>query len=153
MAQAAATFSSILDRPASEIEAPKPLPQGSYVTVLVGQPKRDKSTKKQTDFVEFQHKITGAGDDVDAEALAEALGVRGLTDVVMKNTFYLTEASAWRLKDFLRDCGLDIDSDEMSIREMIEQTAGRSIGIFVKHQPTQDGQGVFAVIDHTLALD
>lgn len=49
----AQSFSSILDRAPSEIEKPKPMPVGSYITLLVGQPRIDKSTKKQTEFREF----------------------------------------------------------------------------------------------------
>lgn len=155
----APNLSSILDRRPSEIERPKPLPQGTYFTMLVGMPRYDVSSKKQTPFVEFTHKIIQAGEDVDAEALTEALTaagtgeVRALQDVTMKNTFYTTENAAWRLKDFLKDCGFDVDDDSMSIREMVEQTAGRQVAIFVKHVPSQDGQSVFAQIGHTVAMD
>lgn len=144
-------FSEILDRVPSEIEKPKPIPVGTYSTVLQGIPRQDKSAKKQTRFVEFAHKIIAAGEDVDEDSLKEALTspdgtVRSLQDIVMKNTFYLTENSAWRLKDFLKDCGFDIDDDSASLRELIEQTAGRQVNVFVKHEPSQDGQSVFAKI-------
>lgn len=155
----APNISAILDRRPSEIEKPKPIPQGTYYTVIVGMPRYDKSSKKQTDFVEFQHKIVQAGDDVDQDALAEALTnaasgeTRSLQDIVMKNTYYLTDSAAWRVKDFLHDCGFDIDDDSLSLREMVEQTAGRQVGVFVKHRPSQDGQSVFAEIDHTIAME
>lgn len=151
-------FSDILDRAPTEVEKPKPLPAGKYTTVLVGVPRYDKSAKKQTPFVEFQHKLTQAGEDVDAEALQAALsqadgGSRNLTDVVMKNTFYLTEGSAWRLKEFLGDCGFDLDDDSASLREMIEQSSGRSVDIFIKHTPSQDGKSIFAEIASTAASE
>jgi len=148
-----ANFSEILDRAPSEIEKPKPLPQGTYSTVLVGMPRHDKSAKKQTPFIEFNHKLVAAGDDVDDDDLKTALGERSLQDITMKNTFYLTEGSAWRLKQFLADCGFDVDADDQSLREMTEQTAGRSVNIFVKHEPSQDGQSVFARIDSTAAAE
>ena len=148
-------FGSILDKSPTEVERPKPIPPGTYSTVIIGMPRYDKSSKKQTEFVEFQHKFLAPGDDVDADALQEALTIgeetKSLNDVVMKNTFYLTESAAWRLKEFLRDCGFDIESDEMSLRDMVEQTAGKSVGVFVKHVPSQDGQTVFAQIDRTVA--
>ena len=114
----APNFGSILDRAPSEIEKPKPLPQGSYITVLVGQPRFDKSAKKQTEFVEFTHKLLAAQEDVDEDEL-KVLG--GVKDKVMKNTFYLTEGAAWRLKEFLEHCGID-EAD--SLREMIDETPG-----------------------------
>lgn len=147
-------FSDILDRAPTEVEKPKPLPAGKYSTVLIGVPRYDKSAKKQTPFVEFQHKLTSAGEDVDQDALKEALAQadgtsRRLADIVMKNTFYLTEGSAWRLKEFLGDCGFDVDSDEHSLREMIEQSSGRSVDIYIKHTPSQDGKSIFAEIAST----
>jgi len=152
-------LNDILNRAPTEIERPKPLPQGNYVTVIVGMPRYDKSSKRQTDLVEFQHKFASYDEEVDAEALAEALTnkttgeIKSLSDVVMKNTFYITEGAAWRLKLFLKDCGFNVESDEMSMREMIEQTTGRSVGVVIKHSPTQDGQGVFAQIGGTFAVE
>lgn len=146
-----ADFTSILDRAPTEIEKPKPIPTGTYATVLVGVPRQDKSAKKQTPFVEFTHKITSAGEDVDPDELKEALSasdgsVRRLQDITMKNTFYLTEGSAWRLKQFLADCGFDVESADQSLREMIEETAGRAVNIHVIHEPSQSGDSFFAKI-------
>lgn len=146
-------LSSILDRSPSEVDKPKPLPPGTYNTVLVGLPREDKSAKKQTPYIEFTHKFISAVDDVDQDDLAEALGDRALNDMTMKNTFYLTEGSAWRLKEFLRDCGFDVDSDEMSLREMCEQSAGHAVGVTIIHQPSQDGQSMFANIAKTVAAE
>lgn len=148
-----ANFSDILDRAPTEVEKPKPIPQGTYTTILVGLPRHDKSAKKQTPFIEFTHKIVAAGDDVDQDALAEALGERSLQDMTMKNTFYLTEGSAWRLKQFLADCGLDVEDDSHSLRELTEQTTGRSVNIYINHEPSQDGQSVFAKVGSTAAVE
>lgn len=148
MARAATptSFASILDKPASEIERPKPLPQGTYATTIVGLPKFDKSTKKGTEYVEFTHKIMAAGDDVDADEL-EAMG--GIADKTMKNTYYTTETAAWRLKKFLEDCGIDMEEDGMTMRKAVEQTPGLAVNIFVRHEPSQDGTTTFAKIGDT----
>lgn len=158
LATAAPDFSEILDRAPSEIEKPKPLPVGTYSTVLQGVPREDKSTKKQTKYVEFSHKILAAGEDVDEDALKEALtapdgSVKDLREVVLFNTFYLTENAAWRLKDFLKDCGYDVDSEEMSMREMVEQSSGRQVNVYLKHEPSQDGQSMFAKIGGTSSAE
>lgn len=150
-AQAQATFGSILDRAPSEIEKPKPLPQGSYITSIVGQPRFDKSSKKQTEFVEFTHKIKSASDDVDTDELEAYLGgEKKLTDVVMKNTYYLTEGAVWRLKEFLEHCAID-EGD--SLRAMIEETPGAEVGIYVNHEPSQDGTSFFARINKTFVAE
>lgn len=156
--QAQTSFSEILDRAPSEIEKPKPIPPGTYTTILVGVPRQDKSAKKQTPFVEFSHKMIAAGEDVDQEALTEALtspdgSTRALQDVTMKNTFYLTENSAWRLKDFLKDCGFNTDDESTTLREMIEQSSGHTVNIHVKHEPSQDGQTFFATVGGTSATE
>ena len=144
---------SILDRAPSEIEKPKPLPQGSYVTILVGQPRFDKSTKKQTEYAEFTHKILSAGEDVDEDDLKTYLGEgKALKDVLIKNTYYLTEGATWRLKDFLGHCGIDVDELD-SLREGVEETPGKQVGIFINHEASQDGTSVFARIGKTFVVE
>ena len=149
---AAQNFGSILDRAPSDVEKPKPAPVGSYTTSIVGQPRFDKSSKKQTEFVEFTHKLISAGDDVDADELKQYLGDRKLSEVTMKNTYYLTEGSIWRLKEFLEHCGIDMNSME-SLREGIEATPGAEVGVFVNHEPSQDGESFFARINKTFVAE
>ena len=148
----AQSFSSILDRAPSEIEKPKPLPTGSYTTLLVGQPRIDKSTKKQTEYREFTHKILSAGEDVDEDDLKAYLGGKKLTDVLMKNTYYITEGAVWRLKEFLEHCGIDLDEVD-SLAEGIEETPGKQVGIFINHEASQDGTSVFARIGKTFVVE
>ena len=145
----APNFGSILDRAPSEIEKPKPLPQGSYITVLVGQPRFDKSTKKQTEYVEFTHKLLAAQEDVDEDEL-KSMG--GIKEKVMKNTFYLTEGAAWRLKEFLEHCGIDLDECE-NLRAAVEETPGKQVGIFVNHEASQDGTSIFARVGKSFVVE
>ena len=145
----APNFGSILDRAPSEIEKPKPLPQGSYITVLVGQPRFDKSAKKQTEFVEFTHKLLAAQEDVDEDEL-KSMG--GIKEKVMKNTFYLTEGAAWRLKEFLEHCGIDLDDCE-NLRAAVEETPGKQVGIFVNHEASQDGTSIFARVGKSFVVE
>lgn len=152
-----ASFGSILDRAPSEVERPKPLPQGSYVTQVVGQPRFDKSSKKQTEFAEFTHKIISAGEDVDQDDLDAYLTTadgkkKKLSDVTLKNTYYLTDGAAWRLKEFLEHCGIDVENLD-SLREGVEETPGKQVGVFVGHEASQDGQSVFARIGKTYVVE
>lgn len=137
-------FGSVLDKPTTEIERPKPIPQGTYVFAIQGMPRFDKSTKKGTEFVEFTCKILQAGEDVDPEEL-QAMG--GIADKTLKHTFYLTENSIYRLKEFLID-DLRIE-EEATLRPMIEKAVGAQFMAQIKHTPSDDGKSVYSNIAST----
>ena len=146
-------FSSVLDKPATEIARPKPLPVGTYLAVVEGLPRYDKSSKKQTDFVEFSMRITAAADDVDEAELQEVgLTLKDGTSRTMKNTYYLTEDAAWRLKKFLEDLGFDFSGD-LTMREACESAANREVYLTITHEPSQDGQSIFARIGGTASVE
>lgn len=155
-------FGSILDKPSSEVQRPKPLPQGSYIWLINGQPRYDKSAKKQTEFVEFNLKCLGtlqndAGEsDVDPDALDAALTKPSgekvpLNEKTTRVTFYLTEDAIWRLNKFLTDCG--IDGEDKSLRQMIDETPGCQVGGYLKHTASEDGEAVFANISKTFSVE
>jgi len=154
----APAFTSILDRPSNTIEKPKPLPVGTYLWMTVGQPKEDKSAKKGTPYVEFLCKCLQAGEDVDAQALQEALtnkntgDVKPLTEVQLKLTFYLTEASAWRLTEFL-DHLVGEDSQDQSPRQRISASPGRQFLGNIIHEQSDDGKSIFAKIGQTAPVE
>jgi len=149
MAQTQTTpnFGALLDKPASDVERPKPLPQGSYHCVVKGLPRFDKSSKKFTEFVEFTLQPTAAGEDVDEEDLA-AMG--GITNKTIRATYYITEDALWRLKDFLSHCGIEEDG---SLRNMIDQTPNCEVIAFIKHRASEDGQSVFAELAKTAPVE
>ncbi len=141
-------FGSVLDKPTEEIKRPPALPMGTYVFVCKGLPRQDKSSKKQTEFVEFTVNPIQAQDDVDADALKEftdAFG--GIQDKVQKLTFYLTDNSIYRLKEFMID-DLKIEEEE-TLRPMLEKTVGAQFLGQIKHTPSDDGKGVYANIAST----
>lgn len=145
-------FASILDRPSTEIERPKPLPQGTYSCVVNGLPRYDKSSKKQTDFVEFTLKVLASGEDVDQDDLNAWMQkpdgtTRSLADASIRATYYLTEDAAWRLKKFLEDLGTT--DDDGSLRQRIEAAPGRQVNVFMKHRASDDGSTTFAEIGST----
>ena len=141
-------FGSVLDKPTDSIERPKPIPQGTYTLAVQGMPRFDKSTKKQTEYVEFTCKILAAGDDVDPEELKE---MGGIGDKTLKHTFYLTENSIYRLKEFLLDdLGLE---EEDTLRPMIEKTVGAQFLAQIKHTPSDDGKSVYSNIASTGPID
>lgn len=147
----APNFSSILDRPASEVERPKPLPVGTYVCAVQGRPRFDKSTKKGTEYVEFflrpmePYRNEDGDTDVDTDALDE---MGGLTEKSrLRATFYLTEDAIWRLKKFLVDLG--IEAEGRSLAMMIEEAPNQTVLVSIGHRASDDGEGVFAEIKKT----
>jgi len=147
-----ATFGAILDKPSSEVERPKPLPAGTYHCIITERPKYDKSTKKQTEFVEFTLHPLHAMEDVDEEALNTALtkvdgSVGVLKDKAIRATFYLTEEALYRLKDFLiDDCQIEEDD---SFRTMIDATLNCEVLAKIKLVPNQDGTGFYTQLTST----
>lgn len=132
-------FGALLDKPSTEIERPKPLPAGSYTCVVKGLPRFDKSSKKQTEFVEFTLQPLAAGEDVDADEL-ESMG--GIANKTIRATYYITEDALWRLKDFLAHLG--IEDEDRSLRQMIEDAPGKQVIAYIRHRASEDGSSVYA---------
>ncbi len=143
-------FASILDESPTEIIRPEPLPEGTYLAV-VGMPRYDKSSKKKTDFVEFPLRLINAGPDVDDESLAQALGDGKLNDKEMKITFYLTEDAKYRLDEFHRDCGVDIEVPA-SRRARNEACVNQEVRVHIKHSSSEDGTRIYANASRTLPV-
>ena len=152
------TFSSILDTPASESVRPPALPAGTYIAVIKGLPKQGKSTKKQTDFIEYTCAVIQAfvndegSSDVAEDELASFVEVNGpLNGKEIKHTFYMTEKSAYRHKEFLADdLGLDIDGK--SHWAAAQETPGAQFLIHIRQKPTDDGKGVYSEIASTAPI-
>lgn len=141
---AATKIEDILDRPSNAAERPKPMPAGTYLMVVQGLPRFDKSSKKQTPYVEFLLVPQSAMDDVDAAELEE---MGGLADKTVKATFYLTDGSEYRLTEFLDACGVgeeDEDGEALSHRARIEETPNCQVYCTMVHEPSADGQRMFA---------
>lgn len=154
-AATARSFSSILDQAPSEIKPPKQLPPGTYVGIFVGQPRKDKSAKKGTDFLEFTLKLLSAQDDVDQDDLAEALigadgSQRSLQEIPVKYTVYY-EKQPMRLKNLLLNAGLTLEDYETG-QQAVEDTPGKQTGVVIIHEPSQDGTTTYARVDRTVAL-
>jgi hypothetical protein len=148
-------LASILDRQGQEIERPKPLPVGTYRAIVTGAPRFDKSTKKGTDFVEFTLKLISAEEDVDEDDLKHALTKPSgasvpLTEKTTKVTYYLTEDATWRLKDFLKHCG--VDTDNITLRQAIAEAQNSEVLISIKHTPSDDGEAIYANVAKTAAV-
>lgn len=135
-----ANFRSLLDQDVTEVERPKPLPTGSYV-FTVSDYKFDKSSKKKTDFTQFEVTPTQALDDVDQEELAAVLAVgdKTLTDKKMKLDYYMTPEAMWRLDEFLLD-HLGHEGGKRSV--MIEASKGMQFVGMIGHETSDRDENV-----------
>lgn len=141
-------FEDILNRPAEDIKAPPVLPVGTYHTIIAGLPERGKSSKKQTDFFKFTHKIVAPLSDVDEEALAQVEG--GVIGKTIDNTLYVTEKSAFMLKELLENTGVDLSGKTLAAG--IDEVVNREVLIVIKHESSEDGQRTFAKVGKTMPM-
>jgi hypothetical protein len=149
-------ISDILDKPATQIDRPKPLPLGHYTWVTVGMPRYDKSKEKQTPFYEFTCKCLNAFEDVDEEALAEWAAKsdgtsRALTDYTTKLTFYITPDSLYRLQEFLDHLG--VADEDKTTRQCIDDTPNCQFVANIVHSASRDGESVYANIGKTAPVE
>lgn len=128
-------FSSILDKAPSDVKPPAQLPVGSYLCVVQGLPRYDKSTNKGTEFAEYNLTVQAAGEDVSEDDIAEIEG--GVVGKTIKATYYLTENSLYRLKDFFAHCGLDVEGAK-SLKELMDQPNGQQVVAYIKHEASRD---------------
>ncbi len=146
-----ATFQSILDAPATDSVRPPAMPAGTYLCLVKGLPRRDKSTKKGTDFIEYTIQfvapyINAEGEsDVDAEQLAEFGEVKGKD---MRLTFYMTEASAYRHREFLEN-DLKLDCEGKSHWAAAQEAPGSQFLASIRQKARDDGKGVYSEIGST----
>lgn len=137
-------FEEIANTPVDQIKAPPLLPVGTYLVSIIGIPELVKSSQKQTDGVAFKYKFFQARDDVDRDALQQSLEDRTLTDCEMTDTFWVTDKSAFMLKQFLTDV---LEVPESTLKQMWTEASGKQLLVHIRHRPRQDGSGLFAEID------
>lgn len=149
-------FTSILDKPAAEVKRPLPLPVGTYLWLIIGQPRIDKSPKEQTQFVEYTFKCLQPMEDVDPQAVEDYKARGGeIQGKELKVTFWLTEAAAYRLVNGDGNGFLDIlglDKAGKSLAQLISEAPGNQIIGAVTHSNSKDGQTVYANITSFAAV-
>ncbi len=144
-------FTDILNRPSEEIKPPVTLPMGSYHTVVMGLPEQGQSSKKKTDFLKFVHKIIAPLDDVDPDAIKEfEQNGESIAGQEIDNTFYITDKSANMLKEFLLNCGVELEGRSMA--EGLEDVPNAEVIIFIKHEASDDGKRVYAKVGSTAKI-
>lgn len=137
-------FSSILDESPTEVVRPKPLPVGTY-KFRVGNYEKVVA-KTGTPGLKFEFTPVDYAEDVDLDALEEAGGLEGKS---LLNSFWITEASAYRLDEFHQACGIDLaKANKRSLRNDAVFNA-EVLGV-IKH--TINGDQTYANIDRFLPV-
>jgi hypothetical protein len=150
------SFESILDTPADAVERPKPLPAGTYDAIVRGMYEEGQSSQKKTPFVRFTYAIQAAGEDVDEDELKELLtdkdgNAQPLSSKTIKDTYYTTPDSLFRLTDALENMGIDLN--DKTIRIGLSETPNASVRILVGHRASEDGQQIFAEVKRTMKAE
>src|ERR1700693_875976 len=150
------SFTDILKVKRGEVERPSPMPVGDYVCVVSKDIRQDKSKVKSTPFVEYTYKVLEALESVDTDQLDEWLtkkdgSKKKLSEVTIKDTYYITEGSLWRLEDMLK-ARLGEDSD-MSMQQAIQESPGSQLIVTMRHESNQDGSAVFARVAGVAAVE
>jgi hypothetical protein len=143
----AKTVEELENMPGDQIRPPPILPVGTYLVGIVGEPAQVTSTQKQTPGRELTYKFWQARDDVDQDDLQKVLteNEMPLSDVEMKDTFYLTEKSLFMFKQFWSKV-LDIP-ESYTPKQACSEMPGKQLLVHIRHRPRQDGSGLFAEID------
>lgn len=154
--ETATSFESILDTPADAVERPKPMPAGTYSAIVKGMPEHGASAQKKTPFVRFTYVFQEAFDDVDEDELKTLLtdkdgNVVALASRSIKDTYYTTPDSLFRLTDALESMGIDLT--EKTIRAALDETPNSEINVVVSHRTPEGSDQIFAEVKRIMKAE
>lgn len=153
------SLSDIMDRESTgTVERPKPVPVGTYLAKIKGQPEYGKTEKKGTEFIKFNAEFVEPMDDVDQDELEEWAKREDGTNKTLKGTalprggvtFYITEDAIWRLDEFFDHLGVLEKGKKKS--EMVEDAIGSEFLVTINHV-TGDNDVVYANVKSTAPVE
>jgi ribosomal protein L5 len=144
----ATDFRSLLSTKPESVEKPQPLPPGTYfATIKSWEP--TESGQKKTPGVKVTLQLSSPDADVDMDQLEQVGGLAAVTKRKVSTTYWLTEDSTFRLRDFLETaCGLDITG--RSFAELLPECVNVAVRVAVKHRVT-DKQEIMLDVDQILS--
>lgn len=144
-------FNSILNKQADEVEAPKPLPPGTYTAIAVRH-EFGESQRNKTPYCRFWFKPTEPQEDVDADRYEEFGGAEALTKKEVREDFWLTDDALFRLRNFLEGAaGLDITGQTLA--ELIPEANNAEVLVEIVHSTSQDGERIFTNIGKIMPVE
>jgi len=143
----AVDFSKILQKQATEIEKPKPLPIGTYLTVNQKLPEFKGVGKNDTPCAEFGLVIV-APVEVDQDALAAYGEVKGKN---IRHRMFLTEGTEYRTKEELVNA-FGLDEAGKNLGQLFNETINKQVLVTIKHRPSDDGTEIFHEVEALAAV-
>jgi hypothetical protein len=144
-----ASFQEILNQNLDDFEAPQPLPVGTYLTIVDGQPTIGELGKNKNGAAVFNLKFMQATGDVDQHALIQSLKGKSLSDRSIRHTLWLTDDAKWRAKQFIRD-HLGISTAEAkTFTEAAALSMGRTVMVNLGHRASDDGTTIYNDVKST----
>ena len=150
------SFRKLLDMPLNELE-PQPLPPGTYLCIVDGQPYFEKAGEEdeidceddETLYVVFTFRPLRVENDVDQGQLREVLNGEMLSDREITYRMFVDQSNQFkgRINKFLVD-DLGIDST-LRLKEALPEAMGKEVYVKLMHQPSKDGRRLLAIVAST----
>lgn len=132
-------FSHLLRRPAGKAVRPKALPMELYPGIIKGFEYGD-SNRNKTPYVRFHLGLVGWPDSIPDSSRSQPNG-DGTPEPIdlskrrFRTDLYTTDDALWRLDEFLRSCGVDLDG--RSYEELIPTVVGCNVTVEVQQYLNQ----------------
>jgi hypothetical protein len=133
----ATNFKTLLRKNLDDVKKPEPLPEGSYRGIITNY-SFGESAKKKTPFILFEVTVNEAMDGVDQDELASALQGHPITTKKLRSTFYVTDESLFRVKDFMSSMGIEISG--RTLDEALPEVKNQEVLMEVSKRPSEDGE-------------
>lgn len=146
----AVNFKDLLGKRADQAEKPKPIPAGTYFGQITKW-EATESSQKKTPGVKIHFNLTGADQDVNEDELQEAGGLAAVQKRKVSTTFWLTEDSEYRLREFLEGpCKLE--TAERSYAELLAEIVNLPVRVVLEQRLT-DKKEVYMDVSDVLVAD
>ena len=78
---------------------------------------------------------------------------RVLADMSMRLTFYLTEDAKYRLSNFMKHCGFDLEGEKKSYSQWISELPGAQFVGTIGQTMSDDGERMYSNITRTAPVE
>ena len=124
-------LTALLSKNSDDVKPPSQLPPGTFMFRVTGY-KSDRKSAAGNPAIDFDVEALSALDGVEQSQME---GIE--LPLTMRHTFYLTEKSLFRLRDFCKDA-LGVPSDGRSLKDILDDTPGRAFRGNVTHRPNSN---------------
>jgi hypothetical protein len=129
------TFADILNRPAQDIEKPKPRPRGAYIAVIQGMPKQKEVGADQTPVISYLFKLLSPQQLDDPSTDVSNIQDWG----PMSKDFWINnDAAEYTHRSFLENTlGISAEGGKTT-GQMVAESPGKQALVTLKHEPYTD---------------